>query len=340
MPITVSITVPQLKALFESGDKPTAADFATLIESTYGRDQVLQFNPVSGDLGISTSDGGTFNIVNIANMLDANLSFAYSSVTRILTVTSNGNAIPLGPFDGPWTVTPAGNKAHTTRWIGVGVTNPGYPLHVIGNAKIEGKTTVTGDFFADKDVQIQDGLRFGGHAEEVDRITEVISLASSSNRALTTEKAVIDFVRKYSEHHALLWNLSPRNIAVSNAAIPLDASNVIIWDSTYAINPSNELVIPSGAGGMFRVEVFFSLQGLGNSSGDQAKFLLRHGSPSGNVDHPILVLSLRHYPDAGTGAFELQLSGLDRISIILDSNSAGNNFKGRVSVKRLPDPIL
>jgi hypothetical protein len=339
MPISVSMTVAQLKALFESGDKPTGADFANLIESTYGRDQLLQFNPVSGDLGISTSDGAPYNIVNIAGMLDANLSFTYNNATRKLTITRNGTAIVLGPFDGPWTVSPTSNKAYASRWIGIGNSNPGYPLHVTGNAKIEGKTTVTGDLFADKDLQIQDNLRFGGYGEEVERITDEISTATSSSRALTTENAVLAFVKKHTWQHVLLWDLV-QSMGSGSHTLQLDSAGALVWDSSYSINPSNHLVIPVGADGVYRIEAFTHYTSGGNNQGRYGKIYLRAYRGTGQADYPMLFLVSDSYEKAATGAFELRLSGLDRIALIMENDNNVNNISARISVKRLPDPIL
>lgn len=338
MPISVSMTVAQLKALFESGDKPTGADFANLIESTYGRDQILQFNPVSGDLGISTSDGAPYNIVNIADMLDANLSFVYSNSTRKLTITRNGNAIVLGPFDGPWTVATTGNKAHTTRWIGIGNSNPGYPLHVTGNAKIEGKTTVTGDLFADKDLQIQDQLRFGGHGEYVERITDVVSTASSSAHALTTENAVIDFVRKHSTQPVLL-------VQVDTSVLPYSAGSNIVPFAAYidgynhagSAFSGSTYTVPTGMGGYFLAQVNLTHNGI---SKDIRTIVLRRLHSGGNID---FVLD-RHDLDPAIGTtsvqIEVALQAGDSLQLIFSTTKGSATLSGFYGLKRLPDAIL
>lgn len=334
------MTIAALKALFESGDKPTGADFANLIESTYGRDQVLQFNPVSGDLGISTSDGAGYNIVNIADMLDANLNFTYNNSTRQLTVTRNGVPIVLGPLDGIWTVT--GSKANTSKWVGINKPVPGYPLHVGGNAMVDGKLTIVGDLFADHDLQIDNGLRFGGHAEQAERIANSISVSSDDPKALTTEQAVIAFVKQHSAHHVLLANLIATNYSTggsSLATIQIDTFTPTVYDTSFT-NSSSAFLVPSGMNGIYSLQVhirvapsnphnnFFRLFARRDRSGTFLDIKLCESI----IDGPEMVVSTN---------YEMEMIPGDRFSFLIQCHGTiNNNLTGQVSVKRLPDPIL
>lgn len=334
------MTIAALKALFESGDKPTGADFANLIESTYGRDQVLQFNPVSGDLGISTSDGAGYNIVNIADMLDANLNFTYNNSTRQLTVTRNGVPIVLGPLDGIWTVT--GTKANTSKWVGINKPVPGYPLHVGGNAMVDGKLTIVGDLFADHDLQIDNGLRFGGHAEQAERITNSISVSSDDEHALTTEQAVIAFVKQHSFHHVLLANVVPANYSTGGGiftAIQIDTISPIVYDGSF-VESGNTFLVPSGMDGIYSLQTHIRVV-PSNAHNNFFRLFVRRDR-SGTLTDIKLYESVWEGPEAIVSTnYEMQMIAGDRFSFRIECHaSISHNLTGQVSVKRLPDPIL
>lgn len=164
MPI---LTKPQLKQLFETGDKPTQGDFSTLIDYCYGADQLLSYNN-AGIVKLTNSDG-TFQTINLTNLNRQTLS--YNSGTRRLTLSGTAALNEVGPLDGVWT-----ESASSIRYSGnVGIGTIGVPAHKL---EVNGNT------------QIHGSLRFGGGTP----VNAFSSTVGNTHNAVPTGLAVQNYV--------------------------------------------------------------------------------------------------------------------------------------------------
>lgn len=219
------LTLQDLKALFETGDKPSSAEFCALIEACYGTDQILQFNAITGELGISTSDGSGFNTVNIGTMLNSNLSFTYDDTTRMMSVIVNGVPTLLGPLDGLWKDEGGGDISRVSGNVGIGTSNPSAKLDVVGTTELNGALDVngssafSGQIHAQNNVLIDGNLKFNNNANVIDRISTSTSLAGNSNTAIPTEKAVKKYVDDSILNNEFHLKLDPLTITTTNAYV-------------------------------------------------------------------------------------------------------------------------